>query len=75
MSQFLCSGPQGGLAMEMTLPDVFNEDTDKCPMIIPIHGIGDGILKAAIRKELDEVLALRCSYCVGDPAVTIVYIK
>ena len=40
-----------------------------------IHGIGDGILKAAIRKELDEVLALRCSYCVGDPAVTIVYIK
>ena len=40
-----------------------------------IHGIGDGILKAAIRKELDEVLALRCSYCVGDPAVTIVSIK
>ena len=40
-----------------------------------IHGIGDGILKAAIRKELDEVLALRCSYSVGDPAVTIVSIK
>ena len=40
-----------------------------------IHGIGDGILKAAIRKELNEVLALRCSYSVGDPAVTIVYIR
>ena len=40
-----------------------------------IHGIGDGILKAAIRKELDEVLALRCSYSVVDPTVTIVYIK
>ena len=40
-----------------------------------IHGIGDGILKAAIRKELDEVLALRCSYSVGDPAVTTVIIK
>ena len=40
-----------------------------------IHGIGDGILKAAIRKELDEVLALRCSYSVGDPAVTIVTIR
>ena len=39
------------------------------------HGIGDGILKAAIRKELDEVLALRCSYSVGDPAVTIVTIR
>ena len=40
-----------------------------------IHGIGNGILKAAIRKELDEVLALRCSYSVGDPAVTIVTIR
>lgn len=40
-----------------------------------IHGIGDGILKAAIRKELDEVHALRCSYCVGDPAITVVSIK
>jgi hypothetical protein len=40
-----------------------------------IHGIGDGILKAALRKELDEVLALRCSYNVGDPAITVVSIK
>lgn len=40
-----------------------------------IHGIGDGILKAAIRKELDEVHAHRCSYSVGDPAVTVVTIK
>ena len=40
-----------------------------------IHGIGDGILKAAIRKELNEVLALRCSYSVGDPAVTVVTIR
>lgn len=40
-----------------------------------IHGIGDGILKTAIRKELDEVLVLRCSYSVGDPAITIVFIK
>ena len=40
-----------------------------------IHGIGDGILKTAIRKELDEVLALRCTYSVGDPAVTVVTIR
>lgn len=40
-----------------------------------IHGVGDGILKAAIRKELDEVLALRCTYSVGDPAVTVVTIR
>ena len=40
-----------------------------------IHGVGDGILKTAIRKELDEVLALRCTYSVGDPAVTVVSIR
>ena len=40
-----------------------------------IHGIGDGTLKAAIRKELDDVLVLRCTYNVGDPAVTTVTIK
>ena len=40
-----------------------------------IHGIGDGILKTALRKELDEVFSHRCSYKVGDPAVTIVSIK
>jgi hypothetical protein len=40
-----------------------------------IHGVGDGILKAAIRKELDEVLALRCTYSVGDPAITVVTIR
>lgn len=40
-----------------------------------IHGIGDGTLKSAIRQELDEVLALRCTYTVGDPAITVVSIK
>lgn len=49
--------------------------THKGMTITFIHGIGDGILKAAIRKELDEVLALRCSYSVGDPAVTIVTMR
>ena len=55
---------------------VIRENANRRGMKITfIHGIGDGILKAAIRKELDEVLALRCSYSVGDPAVTIVSIK
>jgi hypothetical protein len=40
-----------------------------------IHGIGDGTLKSAIRQELDEVLALRCTYTVGEPAITVVTIK
>lgn len=30
--------------------------------IVFIHGDGDGILRSAIRKELDETFALSCSY-------------
>jgi hypothetical protein len=59
-----------------TFRRVIRENANRRGMKITfIHGIGDGILKAAIRKELDEVLALRCSYSVGDPAVTTVYIR
>ena len=59
-----------------TFRRIIRENANRKGMKITfIHGIGDGILKAAIRKELDEVLALRCSYSVGDPAVTTVFIK
>ena len=59
-----------------TFRKVIRENINRKGMKITfIHGIGDGILKAAIRKELDEVLALRCSYSVGDPAVTTVTIR
>lgn len=37
--EYKVHGPQGGLAMEVTLPEGFNEDTDKCPMVILMHGI------------------------------------
>ena len=37
--EYKVHGSQGGLAMEVTLPDGFNEDTDKCPMVILMHGI------------------------------------
>lgn len=32
-------GPQGGLAMTITLPKDFNTATDTCPMVILMHGI------------------------------------
>ena len=32
-------GPQGGLAMKVTLPDGFDPDRDRCPMVILMHGI------------------------------------
>ena len=68
-------GQQLQFQME-TFRKVIRENSSHWGMkIIFIHGVGDGILKAAIRKELDEVLALRCSYSVGDPAVTVVTIR
>ena len=43
--------------------------------IIFIHGVGDGILAQAIRKELDEVFAISCSYTFGPMGATNVTIK
>ncbi|MDD5912154.1 MAG: hypothetical protein PUC61_08550 [Bacteroidales bacterium] len=40
-----------------------------------IHGVGDGILRDAIRKEIDEVYALSCSWTPGPTGVTIVTIR
>lgn len=50
-------GPQGGLAMEVTLPDGFNEETDKCPMVILMHGIFSSkniVPIPALARELAE---------------------
>lgn len=37
--EYAVSGPQGGLAMDVTLPDGFDPQTQKCPMVILMHGI------------------------------------
>lgn len=36
---FKVSGPQGGLAMTLTLPNGFNAETDSCALVILMHGI------------------------------------
>lgn len=43
--------------------------------IVFIHGVGDGTLAAAIRKDLDEVYAISCSYTFGSMGVTNVTIR
>ena len=43
--------------------------------IVFIHGVGDGTLATAIRKELDEVYAISCSYTFGPMGVTNVTIR
>ena len=43
--------------------------------LIFIHGVGDGTLASAIRKELDEVFALSCTYTFGPMGITNVTIR
>lgn len=50
-------GPQGGLAMTVTLPKGFDEDTGKCPMVILMHGIfssKDIVPIPALARELSK---------------------
>lgn len=37
--EFVVHGPQGGLAMTITLPEGFDSSKDQCPMVILMHGI------------------------------------
>ena len=37
--EYVVSGPEGGLAMKVALPEGFNPETDRCPMVLLMHGI------------------------------------
>ena len=37
--EYAVPGPEGGLAMKVALPDGFNPATDRCPMVLLMHGI------------------------------------
>ena len=40
-----------------------------------IHGVGDGVLASAIRKELDEVFTVSCTYTFGPMGATHVTVR
>ena len=42
--EYSVSGPEGGLAMKVALPDGFDENMDRCPMVILMHGTKDTIV-------------------------------
>ena len=42
--EYPVSGPEGGLAMKVALPDGFDENMDRCPMVILMHGTKDTIV-------------------------------
>ena len=37
--EYVVSGPEGGLAMKVALPEGFDPAADQCPMVILMHGI------------------------------------
>ena len=37
--EYTVRGPEGGISFEITLPDGFDTATDRCPMVILMHGI------------------------------------
>ena len=40
-----------------------------------VHGVGDGTLRDAVRKEIDETFALSCTWSPGIAGVTVVTVK
>ena len=54
---FKVYGPQGGIAMDITLPKGFDPETGKCPMVILMHGIfssGNIVPMPALARELAD---------------------
>lgn len=47
----------------------------KGSQIVFIHGVGDGVLKEAIRRELDQSFALSCRWNPRGPGETVVTIR
>lgn len=70
---------QPGQALQFQM-NAFKTEIKKClphrgMRVRFITGVGDYVLTNAIRKELDEVYALRCTYTVGTPGVTVVTVR
>lgn len=70
---------QPGQALQFQM-DAFKSELKKClphrgMRVRFITGVGDYVLTNAIRKELDEVYSLRCTYTAGTPGVTIVTVR
>ena len=54
---FKVHGPQGGIAMDITLPKDLDPETEKCPMVILMHGIfssGNIVPIPALARELAD---------------------
>lgn len=67
-------GMQLGFQMEV-FRRILNENLRHRGMRISfIHGMGEGILRRMIQKELEEVYAMRCTYT-SSPGMTVVTVR
>ena len=64
-----------GLTIRAVRSEFIPVDAEEDRRLIFIHGVGDGTLAAALRKELDEVFALSCTYTYSTPGITNVTIR
>ena len=64
-----------GLTIRAVRSEFIPIDAEEDRRLIFIHGVGDGTLAAALRKELDEVFALTCTYTYSTPGITNVTIR
>lgn len=66
--------PESRLAFQLQyFRRAIRENMKHCGMKMNvIHGIGDGILRDAVRRELEDVFAIHCTYSPGPPGVTVV---
>ena len=64
-----------GLTIRAVRSEFIPIDAEEDRRLIIVHGVGDGTLAAALRKELDEVFALSCTYTYSTPGITNVTIR
>lgn len=66
--------PESRLAFQLQyFRRVIRENMKHCGMKMNIvHGVGDGILRDAVRRDLEDIFALHCTYIPGPPGVTVV---
>ena len=59
--EYAVSGPEGGLAMKVALPEGFNPATDRCPMVLLMHDTKDSIVPMWCSEQYLETYGTRAS--------------
>lgn len=58
-------GPQGGISYQISVPKDFNPDTDKCPMVLLMHGFmgqKEGMTDLAVKLASQGIASIRFDF-------------